>query len=345
MRKNQIYFSALLGKSLSLSALIYLVFAAPGQAIDQADDAGVFGSITVAKQAREALKALTAQDYQAALNGYRAAIGMNQGVKEFYYGLLYAGQKAQAWDQVSAALDAIAEKDPAAKEHLAFEYGNCYAKTGRYDEAVPLLKIALANSERDNKFLTEKVKQLITLTKTPAPPVVLTDAEKERNKEIERQLALAAAKPAARPPVLVGEVRPTTSAAGSDYLNAWLASEWIGLCEYKSYEEPKKQKILFNNPPTAIFQIMDCIKGPPLNKRLPLKYKFYEYDGVAKPEGWTFGPDKMPKPGSKWIIFIQNAVPIDGAFDTYKGSYGRQEANDENLGKILAEKEAHHGQQ
>jgi len=344
MRKNQIFFSALIAKSLSLSALLSLLLINPGQAIDPADDAGVFGSITVAKQARDALKALDAQDYHGAVNGYRAAIGMNQGVKDFYYGLLYAGQKVQAWDQVAAALDGIAEKDPAAREHLAFEYGNCYAKTGRYDEAVPLLKLALANMDRDNKYLVDKVKQLSTLTKTPAPPVVLTPEEIERNKEIEKQLALATARPPARPAVTVEKVRPTTSEKGSDYLNAFLGSEWIGLCEYRSYEQPKKHKILFNNPPIAIFHVVDCIKGPPLNKRLPVRFKFYEYDGVAKPAGWEFGPDKMPREGSKWIIFIENAVPIDGAFDTYKGSYGRQEATDDNLGRILAEKEAHHGQ-
>ncbi len=63
------------------------------------------------------------------------------------------------------------------------------------------------------------------------------------------------------------------------------------------------------------------------------------------PKGWTFGPDKLPEPGSKWIIFIENAVPKRGAFETYHGSYGRQEANDENRNKIYKVIEDHRGQQ
>jgi len=345
MHKNHIHASALIAKSLSLSALIALTVISPGQAIDPADDAGLFGSITVAKQAREALKALDAQDYQKALNGYRAAIGMDNGVKEFYYGLLYSGQKAQAWDQVSVALDAIAEKDPEAKPHLAFEYGNCYAKTGRYEEAVPLLKVALLNKDKDNAFLSERVKRLATLTKAPAPPVVLSDEEKARRAKIAAQIEEAGKKPVAPPIVHADDQNRDKSKAGSDYVNAWLGSEWIGICEYRGYEKPKNGPILFNNPPTANFYWTEWIKGPPLNRHVPIKYKFYEHDGMTKPEGWKFGPDKMPAVGSKWIIFIPNAIPVEGGFDTYKGSYGRQEATDDNLGSILAEKETHHGQQ
>ncbi len=52
----------------------------------------------------------------------------------------------------------------------------------------------------------------------------------------------------------------------------------------------------------------------------------------------------MPAKGSKWIIFIPNAIVVPGGFDTYRGCYGRQEVNDDNLGEIYAIIEAHHGQ-
>ncbi|MBS1994024.1 MAG: hypothetical protein JSS83_26110 [Cyanobacteria bacterium SZAS LIN-3] len=338
MSKNQLV-------QISLASVLTILSTSPSQAIDTADDAGVFGSITLAKQAREAVKAIKAGNYAEAANAYKSAIAMNHGIKEFYYGLLYAGQKIQAWDQVSLALEGIAEQDPAAKAHLAYEFGNCYTKTGRYQEAIPYLKAALKNADKDNTFVADKVKELIAMTAKPAPPVVKTPEQLKREREIAEELKRLNAPPPPLEKADENEVNIYKSKAGDNYLNAWLASEWIGVCEYRGYQAPKNQKILFHNPPTANFYWTEWIKGPPLNHHLPVKFKFYEYDGAPMPAGWTFGPDKMPKIGSKWIIFIPNAVPVEGGFDTYKGSFGRQEATDENLGKILAEKESHHGQQ
>ena len=129
---------------------------------------------------------------------------------------------------------------------------------------------------------------------------------------------------------------------GRDYENAFRQSEWIGICEYRGFV--KKDHIGFYNPPTAKFYWIECLKGPPLNHDMPVKFKFYDHTGVKQPDGWTFGPDKMPKPKSQWLIFIPNAVPTAEGFDTFKGDYGRQEANEKNVGEIHAIIEAHHGQ-
>jgi len=342
MKIKRAIVQTLLARSLPLATALVVVNCYPSQAVDSAEDAGVFGSITVARQAREGAKAINTGDYPKALNAYRAAIGLTTDVTEFYYGLLLAGQKVEAWDQVNLALDAIATKDPAAKPHLAYEYGNCYTKTGRYDEAIPMLKAALKSGDGDGTFLKDKVQKLIAMTAAPAPPVVKTPEQLANEKRIAEELAKAGAPP----PVVTlhpgKEFVVDSTPAGADSLNAFLKSEWIGICEYKGYE--KKENILFNNPPTAHFYWTKCLKGPPLNHDMPIKFKFYEYDGAPKPEGWKFGEDKMPKKGSKWIIFIPNAVVVPEGFDTYKGSYGRQEATEENLGSIYAIIEAHHGQ-
>jgi tetratricopeptide (TPR) repeat protein len=341
MKNQRVSVKALLAKSLFLGTLIAATNANIVWAIDPAGDAGVFGSISVANQAREGAKAIKTGDYSKAINAYRTAIGLKSDVPEFYYGLLFAGQKVEAWDQVTLALDAIAEKEPTAKPHLAFEYGNCYTKTGRYDDAVPLLKLALAGKGSDTNFLTGKIQDLLTMTAKPAPPVVLTPEQQKAEEErlLREKESLNPTKPPVIPDAPPQNVDSTE--VGADYPTAFRLSEWIGICEYKGYQ--KKDRILFNNPPIANFYWKKILKGPPLNHDMPIRFKFYEYDGQPKPKDWKFS-EAMPKVGSQWLIFIQTAVPREGGFDTYKGSYGRQEANEQNLGEIYAIIEAHHGQ-
>ncbi len=112
-------------------------------------------------------------------------------------------------------------------------------------------------------------------------------------------------------------------------------SECILIAEYIGYD--KNTEVHFTHPPVANYRISKILKGPPLNKDLPLRYEFTDrINDTQAPAGWKFGPDKMPKKNSEWIIFIQNALPRDGAFDTYQGSYGRQPATEENLNKVYS---------
>jgi hypothetical protein len=137
------------------------------------------------------------------------------------------------------------------------------------------------------------------------------------------------------------DVHAHTSKFGLTFLNAF-QSESILVCEYLGYE---KGNITYFKPPRANFRIKEYLKGPPLNPSLPVRFEFHDVTGGTKPEGWKFDEaTMMPKKGSKWIIFIPNAVPIDGSFETYHGSFGRQEYTDENLDKILKIIEEHKGQ-
>jgi len=334
----------LLAGSLSLLTLASVAgLVQPARAIDAADDVGVFGSLTVARQARDAAKAMKSGDYPTACTLYRQAIASKGDFVDFYYGLLYCASKAGLWDQAQLALDGIADKDPEAKPHLSYEYGHCYTMQSRFDDAIPLLRDALAKVNADSSFLTNKVKVLQTKTDQKAPELIPGTIGPDGKIVPEPPKDIVIAPPPKR--VLVGadKLNPDQTDTGRDYENAFRQSEWIGICEYKTYE--KKDNIGFFNPPTAIFHVVKCLKGPPLNPTIPIKFKFYDHTGVPMPDGWKFGDDKMPKKGSQWIIFIPNAVPIAGqGFDTFKGDFGRQEANDENLGKIYAIIEAHHGQ-
>jgi tetratricopeptide (TPR) repeat protein len=334
----------LLAKSLSLVAIAGFVgFTPAALAIDPADDIGVFGSISVARVARDAAKAMKANDFPTASNLYRQSIANKGDFVDFYYGLLYCAQKAGQWDQVSAALDGLADKDPTAKPHLSFEYGHCYTNLGRCDEALPYLKDALAHVSTDGGFLIGKVKDL--QTKTDQKAAVLIPGQMGPDGKIVPEPPKEPEKFVVPTREVIGadKLNPDATDTGRDYENAFRQSEWIGICEYRGFE--KKDNIGFYNPPTANFYLVKRLKGPPSQKDLPLKFKFYDHAGMKPPDGWKFGPDKMPKPKSQWIIFIPNFVPIAGqGFDTYKGDYGRQEANEKNLGEIYSIIENHHGQ-
>jgi hypothetical protein len=105
------------------------------------------------------------------------------------------------------------------------------------------------------------------------------------------------------------------------------------LCEYLSYD--KSGDIRFNSPPCAHYHIYKILKGPPLNKALPIKYEFHLPNEKTPPVGWKFSDkDMMPAKDSKWIIFIEHSVPKMGMFETYQGCYGRQPASEENLNAV-----------
>ena len=80
-------------------------------------------------------------------------------------------------------------------------------------------------------------------------------------------------------------------------------SECILLAEYLDYQ--RSPDIQFFHPPIAKYHIAKILKGPPLNKDLPIRYEFYDRQSSnGPPAGWKFGKDKMPEKGSQWIIFI-----------------------------------------
>lgn len=118
------------------------------------------------------------------------------------------------------------------------------------------------------------------------------------------------------------------------YENA-VRSECICIAEYKGYE--KHGEIGWNTPPQANYHITDILKGPPLNPSLPVKYEFHDYVNNQMPKGWKFDEKTMmPAKDSKWILFIEFAVPKRGMFELYQGSYGHQPATDDNLNGLYS---------
>ncbi|HEY9758286.1 MAG TPA: hypothetical protein V6C97_24180 [Oculatellaceae cyanobacterium] len=100
-----------------------------------------------------------------------------------------------------------------------------------------------------------------------------------------------------------------------------------------------KANITRFTPPSALFRVVDVLKGPPLNRVITIKFDFV--DDKPLPNDWKFDKSMMPKPGSKWILFIPNAVPhgVLREFETWNGSLGREVFSvqrGEEIRKVLA---------
>lgn len=326
--------------AISLTALsAMLLNSMPAMALEAGgDDAGVFGSITVTRLAREGLKASRSGDWATAFSRFQKAAAQGKEAPELYLGLYQAASKNNNWNEAYSALEKYFNLVPEARAHMQGEYGQALAGCNRYEEAIPLLKKALLTLDADNAFVAGKLavmgsqiekigeKPDIDMTKVNYREVTAKEAIPERNK------------------VAQAEVQADSKYTLS-YDNLHHYSEFIAICTYEGYEV--ERDIAFFRPPIAIFHIKEILMGPPLNRHLPIRYEFNDKTatGSKMPEGWKFGPDKMPKKGSEWLIFIENAVPKRGAFETYHGSFGRQEATDENKNKIYDIIEKHRGQQ
>jgi len=319
--------------TLFLCLLINTVcFSLPAKSVG--DNTGSTGSITITKHANAAARAFAAHDYKKAKEEYRIAIGLSPETLEFYYGLYDVCVHTEEWDQVVFALEKIFEIDASKKRPLLAQYGEALFRLGHYDDAVPVLKQALKEAD----LPAPKIALVVQ------PPVPIPEEEKPVDPNAPGGAAsstpdltvapvngnLPSTGPIPSHPTLLAK---DTTKFKLSFQNA-AHSECILIAEYLDYQH--NPDIQFFHPPIANYHITKILKGPPLNSELPVRYEFYDRINNALPEGWKFGPDKMPKKGSSWIIFIMNAVPRDGAFDTYQGSYGRQPANDENLNQIYA---------
>ncbi len=194
-----------------------------------------------------------------------------------------------------------------------------------------MLNIALASVDEES-LVDRKIKKLMTKS--------IIQRELVKGEVVVPKLVKIAPVPK-RKEVSQGEVHHDSSTYGLTLDNAF-TSEAILVCEYKGYEH--EGMITYFKPPRANYHIEEFLKGPPLNKSLPVRYEFHEKVNQPKPADWKFSESLMPAKGSKWIIFIPNAVPIDGMFETYHGSFGRLEYNEDNLDKVLKIIEQHKGQ-
>lgn len=308
-------------------------------AIDSADDVGAYGSITLTRQVREAVNAAKQGQWSAAETAYKSALRLDRKAGDLNYGLYNAAVHSNDWQQATFALEEIFQLEPTAKPHLLAEYGECLASAGRLEEAVPVLKKALVTADADAGFLPAKLRALII--KAEKVVIFSRPHTAEELKKAAEEVMVRKPEPIA--PVDLGKEIYTKSKQALTYENAFKYSEFIGICSYQGYDSA--DGITFYHPPIAHFRIEKILKGPKLNRAMPIRFEFHDKSDGEPEKGWKFSADKMPKPGSKWLLFTEMAIPTNGAFETYRGSYGRQEATEENLDKVYKVMELHRGQQ
>lgn len=317
--------------SLLAASLCLLSSVAAGPALCK-DDPGVYGSIITSGTAKTAAKALKMRSYGEAEGMYRTLMGTGLD-DDFCFGLYESSRNLNHWDQAALALEELFGKRPALRDQLSLEYGEVLFKLNRYDEALPQLKLALSKVNQpslvDTRLRTLYAKSDPPETAPTPGPVIAYVPPKE---------------PVVPPRNIVDpeKVNEGTELALT-LTNAFMKSETIVIAEFKGFKADGD--VSFFHPPTAFYKIEKSLKGSPLNKSISLRYEFHrKLDDEKKPAGWKWSPSLMPAVGSKWIIFIPNAVAVGERYETFHGAYGRQELNEENLDNVYRIIQEHQGQ-
>jgi len=276
-------------------------------------------TMTLISHVNKAIGAYNRGDYRTAKDEYRTSIGLSPKTAEFYDGLMYSSLHTGEWDQVAFAANEIARLEPSRKAEVAFLNGMALYRLNRFDDAVPLLRLALqfnGNNSIDDFHPTPKDEALVGLSHP------------------ENHVAT---------PTLVDKPKPVIRAIErlnrDEYLSletACTRTELIVLCTYEGIQ--KGTEINYNNPPITIWNRGQILKGPPTNPKIPIWFEFHDYiKNGPVPKDWKFDEKAMmPEKGSKWIIFIENFYAKNGAYTTYQGSYGRQPATEANLNQLYS---------
>jgi len=299
----------------------------------ESDDVGFYGSVTIQRAAQAAASAMKKGEWGVAQGEYKKAIGFDPQQEDFYFGLYESSHKMQQWDQVALSLEELFNKNPKFKDQMLLEYGEALFHLNRYDEAEPVLKKALTKVAEPS-IVETRLKRLMEksiIVHKPEAGTIIAYKEPEKFVAPERTGKLDA-----------GEVHEHSSRKSLTFLNAFMKCEGIFVAEYKGFSS--EGVVSYYKPPKAMYHIEEYLKGPPLSRTLPIRYEFHDkIVGEDKPKDWKFSDDKMPKKGSKWLIFIPNCVPVEGQFETFHGSYGRQEYNEANIDEIHRIIEEHKG--
>ncbi|MDR3616824.1 MAG: hypothetical protein P4L53_24925 [Candidatus Obscuribacterales bacterium] len=308
----------------------------------ESGSAAIGGSVLVTKHANKAAHAWNQGDYATARDEFTKCIGYDSNNPEFYQGVAEACEKTKEYTRVVGALDKLFSLAPDKKKFYEYDYGVALYNTNNYEAAIPHLKAALATAD---------------ITPPPFKPLEVKLEDLDGGSGGSTKIApdpAGNAKPGTTTVAPTGatklydedKIGVDSKTGDADmgrelmtYDNA-IRSEAIVIAEYEGYE--KSDSIRYNAPPKANFHMVELLKGPPFNRALPITYSFHVPAASEPPANWKFDEKTMmPEKGSKWILFIEFAVPEHGAYKTYYGSYGRQPATETNLDKLDRLLESH----
>lgn len=315
--------------SWTLSIVSALLVAGPAaDATTRQERTDQWGSETIAVRANQAAQAMKAGKYGAAISHFRALIGLDKNNEDFYLGLCEASRKSDNWGQALMSLEELFDRKPELKTTYAKEFVEALKNAERDSSEIKAAE-KLVKPGADGTALSAKVDELVEKSLYEEIYVEPKKLEPEKRKELD-----------------ASEVHLHKSRASLNYETAFAQSENIVVAEYNKFEKEKDRAITYFTPPKATYKIVEYLKGAPFNRTLPIKYEFHDkIVGEEKPANWKFDEAAMmPKPGTKWILFIPHAVPIAGMLETYHGAWGRQEFTEDNYDKIMRIIQEHRGQ-
>lgn len=270
---------------------------------------------------------MQAGKYLNAISNFRALIGLDRNNEDFYLGLYLASVRQQNYGQAVMALEELFDRKPELKVTYAKDFAEALKKADREPSEIKAAEKLIKQPYNDN-LLASKVDELI---------------EKSLYDEI--YIEPKKIVPVKRVALDPSKVHIHTSRMGLNYETAFAQCENIVIADFVAAELDKAHPPTYFTPPKVRYHIVEHLKGAPFNRAIALKYEFHdEIISEEKPADWKFDESMLPKKGSKWILFIPNAVPIDGMLHTYHGRYGRQEFTEENYDKILKIIQEHRGQ-
>lgn len=285
-----------------------------------------WGNSNIAVRANQAAQAMKDGKYLNAISNYRALIGLDRNNEDFYLGLHLASVQQENWGQAVMALEELFDRKPELKATYAKDFAFALKKADR-DPAEIKAAEKLIKKGNDN-LLATKVQELV-------------------DKSLYDEIYIPPVKhvPVKRTELDPSKVHIHSSRLGLNYETAFAQCENIVIADYVGADLDKNRMPTYYTPPKVRYKITEHLKGAPFNSAIALKYEFHdEIISEEKPADWKFDVSMLPKKGSKWILFIPNAVPIEGQLHTYHGRWGRQEFTEENYDKILKIIQEHRGQ-
>jgi|GEM_PF-1788155 len=104
----------------------------------------------------------------------------------------------------------------------------------------------------------------------------------------------------------------------------------VVVCAYVGYDK-ESPKTYFGGV-QAEYRVVELLKGK-LSGKVPVNFDFHDHSPCLEPPDWKFEESLLPKPESRWILFLRPSEKAGDHFGTYRGSFGRWPATPENLAR------------
>lgn len=108
-----------------------------------------------------------------------------------------------------------------------------------------------------------------------------------------------------------------------------LQSKYIVIAEVVRFSP--EQNVSYFSGVTARYDVKQILKGPAMRQKIIILYEFHDGSVCLEPKNWRFDPESLPKKKSHWILFLNES---DRVYITYRGSYGRWTASNDNLAVV-----------